>query len=871
MLRNHVGTWALLVLTGAAAAACSSSSGGESPVDAGTDGSMQGADAGKDGGKPGKEGGVKGEAGVDAGKETGSEASTDAGPDVPVARFHFTNNVPNFLDVPFPSDVYLAGGKIIDPLPGADTFLGAADSPYITHELGKLHGFSRVAQSIFSVDDAHDVGGIATIDPATLPADETASVADSSSVFLIDLSLTGAAARIPCRAAFHDDRAFQSANNPGFKPVIAAGPGRGVVLQEGHQYATVLTSRVKTTSGKNLTASSDFAALSKAGATASVYTTTLATANTILASALTSDGATIVDIAPFTTNSETSVLRQIVTDIQAAAAPTLSFASGDLAPMGATKFAKVTSGNALPAGFTDSIDNYLGTVTAAQINGVDDPNADLPVRAHNNIGVIGTGVFQANNYLTPANGYTALDDATFTANAQGVVAPDATHKTAPIWVTFFIPNTPVPTNGYPVVIVQHGLGESRADEPFNLANTFCSQGWMVAAIDSVTFGARAAESKYQVDMVNNFASAGGSYAGPDGLADAVGGSTNGLNDLFGELLDIGAIRDQFRQAEVDTVQLSHLLASQPDLSALDPLNANGKPSIDITKIAYFGNSLGGIQGAAAAAIDPNVTNYVLNVAGGGVMLELAPHAPLVAGELQFAGFNFGAGDDHLNESHPLMNLLQTIMDPGDPLVYAPTVLNPVVGNGVPAKNVLQIEVVYDEYVANESNEALARALGLGMATPNVGSNAGVSTLGMVQDPTTIPNRYTFPQVNPDTNGLIHDTPSMGGTSVLVQTMPGQHGDNFQEGLAQHNFAIPFNRFTTATPFVALGKGSASSDPPFDITCSYLQQQSMAVRYLKDAFAGSTPNVTGFLPAVRDFDGDGTADSTDTDPNNPNIH
>jgi hypothetical protein len=126
--------------------------------------------------------------------------------------------------------------------------------------------------------------------------------------------------------------------------------------------------------------------------------------------------------------------------------------------------------------------------------------------------------------------------------------------------------------------------------------------------------------------------------------------------------------------------------------------------------------------------------------------------------------------------------------------------------------------------------------------------------------------------DPDDAGLIHDTPMTGTTAVLVQTIPATHGNNFQSGLSEHTFAIPYNQFTTLTPFVMLGKGDAgAADPPFSITSSYAAQQAMALRFLTDAFAGNVPNVTGFLKPVRDFDGDGFDDTVDSDPNNPNVH
>lgn len=867
MLRkNVIGSLALVGFAVTSGAACSSSS-GSPQAEAGA------PDAGTDSGKPTKDAGTDGkttkpgDAGTDGKTSTGD--ASEAGASAPTARFTLGTGTPNYLDVPFPSDIYLlASGTIVDPVPGIDTVVGA-NSKFVTHELGKLNGFSRVALTELYVDDASETDGVATLDPTSLPVNEAACVADTSAVFLLDLTAATGAARIPCRAAFHDDRQLWTATAKGYRPTLAVGPGRGVLLEEGHKYVTVVTSRVKTTSGKNIGASADFLTqVAHATAQSTIYTTAYATAAADLASALATDHATIVDIAPYTTSKETNVLFQMRTNLDAVTVPTLAWDAASLLPMGNTRFAALVDG-VLPSSFTASLDEYLGTDTAPSLpNGQDDPNADLPVRAHDQIAAIGTAVFTAQNYLSAAGGYTSLDQATFTFDAMGNVIPDATKPTVPIWVTFFIPQGTMPPSGWPVVIVQHGLGESRADEAFNLANTFNGAGWMVAAIDSVTFGARAAEPQYQVDKVNNFASGGGSYAGPDGLADAINGSTNGPDDFFGELTDMGAIRDQFRQAEIDTSQLARVLASDPDLTAL--ATGTTVPHIDATKIAYFGNSLGGMEGAASAAIEPLIQNWVLNVAGGGVMIELAPHAPLIASfDLLVAGAGFGAGADHLTEWHPLMNLLQTAVDPGDPLDFAPYVVTSpgsVSMKTLTPKNVLQIQVVYDEYVANEANEALARGLGIGLAVPNVGSNGGVQTMGMVKDPTTIPDRLVFAQVQPDSSGLIHDTPMTGTTAVLVQTMPGQHGDNFQEGKAGHTFAIPYNQFTLAVPFVKL----AGSDPPFDITCSYRQQQAMAVRFLTDGFAGNVPNVTGFLPAVRDFDGDGAPDSTDSDPNNPNV-
>ena len=91
-----------------------------------------------------------------------------------VARFDVTTNpTPNFLDVPFPSDVYLQGGQVTT-IPGVDAIV-KENSNFITHELAKMDGFSRIALAMFYVDDfsapLDDSGNVAfaQLDPDHVP------------------------------------------------------------------------------------------------------------------------------------------------------------------------------------------------------------------------------------------------------------------------------------------------------------------------------------------------------------------------------------------------------------------------------------------------------------------------------------------------------------------------------------------------------------------------------------------------------------------------------------------------------------------------------------------------------------------------------
>ena len=777
----------------------------------------------------------------------------------PVVRFVTGATVPNFMDVPFPSDAYLVNGKI-GPIPGMDAVV-KTNASMLQHALSVHDGFSRVAYTAFYIDDPsapqNDDGSVAAaqIDTSSLPQTEAACAADGSSVYLMDLDTQQ---RIPCRAAYHVAPLGHT------RPVLGVAPARGVVLPGGHHIAAVLTTGIRDKSGHGITASPSFLALAgaRSDAVTKLYGAALDTVSGALVGALgaanQADALThITGLAVFTTNKMEEELYDLRDQLETAPVPKIAWDTTSMAPMGATKF---TSKTPLPSGFTASLDDWLGVPTAPKLpDGTDDPDGKLPVRAHDAIDAVGTAVFDAVNYLNVRpNGYADPDHANFARDGNGKIMPAPEKPTDKIWVTFFTPKTAMPANGYPVVIVQHGLSSSR-EYAFHLANTLCKNGWMVAAIDSVTFGARAPEAQFQVDQHNLWATApGAKYDGPDGLADPVNGSFNGSTDLFGTLLNIGALRDQLRQAELDTAQLAQVLRSNPDLSPLQ--TGTAAPKIDPAHVAYVGDSLGGIEGAVAAAIEPTLDAWTLNVAGGGIVSELAVRSPVISFNLNAGGLNFGFTGDQFTDSHLIVTLIESITEPGDPLLYADHLVtspHDLVKKPTKPRNILQIEVLFDELVTNEADEALARAAGYGLAPPNVGSNAELTDL---KNPTTNPHAVPFVNVTSDANG-IHDTPVQGTTAVVVQASPGTHGSDLVQSKGTRTYAAPWALFDTLTPF-------PKAPATYDVSCPYRELQVAMTGFFADAFAGTVPRVQGFKPPVRDLDDDGTPDATDPDPNDP---
>ena len=775
-----------------------------------------------------------------------TESPPSQKPDVPraVARFSAIEARPAFLDVPFPSDLYIEDdGTIVDTLPGLEAQVpGQTDA--VEAALAGMRGFGRTSGILFRIDGPREVDpdtgevSAAQIDEESLPRTNEASMEADSSAQIVDLdALPGEPVRVPCRAGYQDDRPAGSLR----RPVLVVSPARGFVLKEGHRYAALLT-RTLTTAGSRLRVepSDDFRAIRdgvrRGDPLAARYGEAV---DEVVAKAGVAKEA-IVALTVFTTQSGSSELLLMRDSIGALAPPVISWDPAEVAPMAAALF---TADPAAP-GATASLDDWLGS-PAKLPDGSDDPAGDQPTgKAHDALAAMATGVFRAPNFLWRSpKGFSDPLHRTFTRGPDGAPVPNPEEPTAKVWVTIALPKAAPPPSGYPVVIVQHGLGGDRLFL-LSLANTFAKHGWATAAIEATTFGARADHTNDVVDQKSRFGWSGSAaYGGPDGFVDELAGPLA----LFGQIVQFGAARDQIRQSAIDVGALTEVLAS-PELD-LGPLAAAAPGAkLDGSRMAYVGDSFGAIVGTLVAASDPRIRAMVLNVGGGGVLTELVSHAPYLAQLLGTAGaLTFGLPRDRLGWRHPLANLLQGVLDPADPLFYADKLVRDPVPLLAPAggvKSVVLIEALWDEIVANEGSEALARAAGMPLAAPHVGPNGGVE-LDVVEPK----------------NGEIRGVPAAGMTTVLVQASPATHGSDLYNRFGVRHYAFPFGGGGGDAAFRAL-----PSDIP--IEQPYLALQSMVVGFFASAFAGEVPVVKGFAAPVRDFDQDGREDATDPDPNDP---
>jgi len=267
-------------------------------------------------------------------------------------------------------------------------------------------------------------------------------------------------------------------------------------------------------------------------------------------------------------------------------------------------------------------------------------------------------------------------------------------QTVPVIVT--IPKGTMPTDGWPVVIFQHGITRNRADM-LALAPALAQAGFAVIAIDLPLHGIRVAdgaaaalrvpgttERSFDLDLVNNSTGA----PGPDGTVDGSGTHFVNLSSLL-------TARDNLRQGVSDLLVLGLSLAPR-DGSGTGTVFVNpgtGAPlpiRFDTTQVRYVGHSLGAIVASTFLGVNTTTGAGVLAMPGGGIAKLLdasAAFGPRIAAGLAANGVSEGT-----DTYESFARFAQQAFDSGDPLNFAAAT--------VAQHPIYMIEVVGDAVVPN---------------------------------------------------------------------------------------------------------------------------------------------------------------------------
>ncbi len=674
-------------------------------------------------------------------------------------------SAPAYGEAPFPSDAWRGEDGRLEPPAGLDAIFHR-DPELIAEHLATLDGFGVRPLVELPIDGA--------LDPSTI--DGAARVVD------VDPDSPERGREVPYDWRWDADR-----------EVLAGSPQPGQVLRAGTRYAALLTRGLRDADGLPLARPAGLVRLAAGDVPARWRTT---------ADAIDDD---VVGLAVFTTERATRTMaaaRALLDDPAVVPPPELSFPDQAIIFKGRAALDRLLGKAQRFADGPRAGAERWGLSAGSNPTGV----------AHDHVGVVATGSMTVARFRRADTGDDGPADETFDVDpASGAPALVSTES---IPVTFMIPAAPPPSPaGYPVVIIAHGLGSSR-HAILTFAEPLAAAGFAAVAIDADTHGSR----RDPTDRENNLAPFLHELTGEADMADGFGDHTGLVTtfDFLEGLRNLSGARDAIRQSVLDFAELGILLRR----GGLDlaPLARGGvTPVLDTSRIAFLGESFGTIVGGVLAAVEPDIDLYVLDVAGAGMLDLSICNAPgLATVVLPLAQVIFGA-EGRMDRFHPAVAMLQWLVDPADPLTYAPHLLRDrLEENGAPLgpRSVVVLEVVGDEVIHNLATESLARAAGLEVLPPGE-----VTGLAAASDPAA---------------GNVD-----GQTAVIVQIPGATHGANWTSEEGRLEF-VPGFPHPGEDPFPRLAHPIAVANPIY----ATLEQ---VIEVLATHQAGGAPRVRSAPP------------------------
>jgi hypothetical protein len=268
--------------------------------------------------------------------------------------------------------------------------------------------------------------------------------------------------------------------------------------------------------------------------------------------------------------------------------------------------------------------------------------------------------------------------------------PDGTprlQRTEPVRFALTLPLTPMPAGGYPIAIYAHGTGgDYQSFIRDRTAAALAAQGVAVLGFDQIFHGERAAPGTSAESAFFNF-------------TNPSAGRTNN------------------RQAALDLVQSGRFVRTFTFPLAGSDGGVARTVRFDPAHVMFFGHSQGGLNGPLWLAADDGASAAVLSGAGGSIAIALLEKTqPVNIPALVTTALGLSMGE--FVALHPIVSLLQMLVDPSDPVNYGRYIIReprPMMR----AAHVYQTQGFVDRYAPPAGIAALALSIGLPLTLPLV--------------------------------------------------------------------------------------------------------------------------------------------------------
>ncbi|MDB4946455.1 MAG: putative extracellular enzyme of alpha/beta hydrolase superfamily [Labilithrix sp.] len=307
---------------------------------------------------------------------------------------------------------------------------------------------------------------------------------------------------------------------------------------------------------------------------------------------------------------------------------------------------------------------------------------------------------------------------------------------------------PLPAAGFPIVLYSHGTGgDYRSFLDDGTGRALATQCLATMGIDQIFHGTRP-----------------GAPALGDPNAESI------IQLLFFNLDNILAARSSNRQSAIDVVQQARLFTEGAMKVPAAVLGAPSDIVFDPTKVLFFGHSQGGLNGPLFLAGSDQARGAVLSGAGSDLalnLLEKTKPVDVAAAFRLLVGLSDRTTATELSLFHPVMTLVQSLVDAADPLEYGSAIVRaPRPGHS--PKSIYQTEGVGadglgDSYAPPHGIEALSVAIGLPRQLPGVHPVTEAAFAGITD-------------VSVPGDGLSGNLASGAASGVLAQFVPARGHD-----------------------------------------------------------------------------------------------